>query len=187
MGKLFLLFAIMPIIEIALLLQVGGIIGGWNTVGIVIITAFLGATLVRQQGLQTYLNAQTKMQQGQIPSQEVAEGLLLLVAGVLLVTPGFVTDTIGFLFSLPMTRPFFAKWVSHALLSKFKVHSHYQFHQQHNPFEQNNSQSNHNPFEHNHSDNGDTFEGEYTDKSDAESRARLRGSRESSSSRDHKY
>lgn len=175
MGKLFLLFALMPIIEISLLMQVGGIIGGWNTVGIVIITAFLGATLVRQQGLQTYINAQTKMQQGQIPSQEVAEGLLLLVAGVLLVTPGFVTDTIGFLFSLPMTRPFFAKWVSHVLLSKFKVSSqfqfHQQFHQQHNPFEQPQSHHNERPFSQHSS--GNTFEGEYTDQSEAESRARL--------------
>lgn len=109
LGKLFLLFAIMPIIEIALLINVGEMIGGWNTVGIVIITAFVGAYLVRKEGLSTLVTAQQKMQQGAMPGQEMAEGLLLVVAGVLLVTPGFVTDGIGFLLSMPLTRPLIAK------------------------------------------------------------------------------
>lgn len=113
----------MPIVEIALLLEVGDIIGGWNTVAVVIITAFVGASLVKQQGLQTFMSAQQKMQTGQIPSQEVAEGLLLLVAGVLLVTPGFVTDGIGLLFSMPFTRPVIARYVAKHILSSVKVHS----------------------------------------------------------------
>lgn len=108
-AKLFLLFAILPIIEIALLIHVGEIIGGWNTVAIVIITAFLGAHLVRKEGIHTLTNAQRKMQAGEMPGQEMAEGLLLLVAGVLLVTPGFVTDGIGFLLSMPVTRPMIAR------------------------------------------------------------------------------
>lgn len=109
MGKLFLLFAILPIIEIALLINVGEQIGGWNTVGIVILTAFIGAYLVRKEGLSTLMTAQQKMQMGAMPGQEMAEGLLLVIAGVLLVTPGFVTDGIGFLFSMPITRPVIAK------------------------------------------------------------------------------
>jgi UPF0716 protein FxsA len=109
LGKLFLLFAILPIIEIALLINVGEQIGGWNTVFIVIITAFAGAHLVRQQGLSTLMQAQQKMQSGSMPGQEVAEGLLLVIAGVLLVTPGFITDGFGFLLSLPMTRPVIAR------------------------------------------------------------------------------
>jgi UPF0716 protein FxsA len=109
LGKLFLLFAIMPIVEISLLLNVGEMIGGWNTVAIVIFTAFFGAYLVRQQGLSTLMQAQSKMQAGSMPGQEMAEGLLLVIAGVLLVTPGFITDGIGFLFSLPFTRPTIAK------------------------------------------------------------------------------
>jgi UPF0716 protein FxsA len=107
--KLFLLFAILPIIEIAILINVGDQIGGWYTVAIVIITAFAGAHLVRQQGLNTLMQAQRKMQSGTMPGQEMAEGLLLVIAGVLLVTPGFITDGIGFLLSLPMTRPLIAK------------------------------------------------------------------------------
>ena len=131
MGKLFLLFAIMPIVEISLLLNVGERIGGWNTVAIVILTAFIGAYLVRQQGLSTLMQAQQKMQTGVLPGQEMAEGLLLVIAGVLLVTPGFITDGIGFLFSLPFTRPVIAR----ALLKQMSVrvvssHSQHQFHQQ---------------------------------------------------------
>lgn len=109
MFKLFLLFAILPIVEIAILINVGEQIGGWYTVGIVILTAFAGAHLVRQQGLSTLMQAQQKMQAGTMPGQEMAEGLLLVIAGVLLVTPGFITDGIGFLLSLPMTRPLIAK------------------------------------------------------------------------------
>ncbi|MGK0381327.1 MAG: UPF0716 protein FxsA [Flavobacteriales bacterium] len=109
MFKLFLLFAILPIIEIAILINVGEQIGGWYTVAIVIITAFAGAHLVRQQGISTLMQAQQKMQAGAMPGQEMAEGLLLVIAGVLLVTPGFITDGIGFLLSLPMTRPLIAK------------------------------------------------------------------------------
>lgn len=117
MGKLFFLFALLPIIEISLLISVGEQIGGWNTVAIVVFTALLGSYLVRQQGLSTLLQAQKKMQQGAMPGQEVAEGLLLVIAGVMLVTPGFITDFLGFLFCLPMTRPLIAK----ALLTKLSV------------------------------------------------------------------
>jgi UPF0716 protein FxsA len=109
LGKLFLLFAILPIVEIAVLINIGEKIGGWNTVAIVIITAMTGAYLVRQQGLSTLVHAQQKMQTGNIPGQELAEGLLLVIAGVLLVTPGFITDGLGFLLCLPMTRPVIAK------------------------------------------------------------------------------
>ena len=110
-SRLFFLFALLPIIEIALLVNVGEQIGGWNTIALVITTAFVGAYLVRQQGLSTLVQAQQKMQTGQMPGQEMAEGLLLVVAGVLLVTPGLITDGVGFLFSLPFTRPTIARWL----------------------------------------------------------------------------
>ncbi len=117
MAKLFFLFAVLPILEIAILINVGEIIGGWYTMAIVIVTAFAGAHLVRQQGIQTLMQAQQKMQLGTLPGQEMAEGLLLVIAGVLLVTPGFVTDGLGFLLSLPTTRPLIAK----SLLKKMSV------------------------------------------------------------------
>lgn len=101
---LFALFIIVPIIEITVLMQVGELIGAWPTVAIVIISAWLGAKYVRQQGLATLQSVQTKMAQGEMPSSEIVTGLMLLVAGVLLVTPGFVTDIFGLSLLVPNVR-----------------------------------------------------------------------------------
>ncbi|MBC3765701.1 FxsA family protein [Neptunicella marina] len=156
MGKLFLLFAIMPIIEISLLVNVGEQIGGWNTVAIVILTAILGSYLVRQQGLATLFQAQTKMRSGQLPGQEMAEGLLLVIAGVLLVTPGFITDAFGLLLCLPVTRPAIAK----ALLSRMQIRAVYSAQQGFN------QQTTQEFYSQQSSEQGDVIEGEYVDKSD---------------------
>ena len=94
----------MPIAEIAVLINVGEIIGGWNTVLLVILSAMLGAILVKREGVATLAQAQLKMQKGELPAKELGSGLLLLVAGVLLVTPGFITDIFGLLLTLPFTR-----------------------------------------------------------------------------------
>lgn len=96
MRVLFLLFAILPIVEIALLVHVGDIIGGWNTVGLVILSAFIGAYFVKREGINTLQTAQAKMQRNEMPGNELVEGLMLVVAGILLVTPGFITDIFGF-------------------------------------------------------------------------------------------
>lgn len=101
---LFALFIIVPIIEITVLMQVGELIGPWPTVAIVIFSAWLGAKYVRQQGLATLQSVQTKMAQGEMPSSEIVTGLMLLVAGVLLVTPGFVTDIFGLSLLVPKVR-----------------------------------------------------------------------------------
>ena len=101
---LFALFIIVPIIEITVLMQVGELIGAWPTVIIVIISAWVGAKYVRQQGIATLKAVQSKMAQGAMPSSEIVSGLLLLVAGVLLVTPGFVTDGFGLLLLVPYVR-----------------------------------------------------------------------------------
>jgi UPF0716 protein FxsA len=101
---LFALFIIIPIIEITVLMQVGALLGVGPTIAIVILTAWLGAKYVRQQGLSTLNNVQTKMAQGQMPSDEIVTGLMLLVAGVFLVTPGFVTDFFGLSLLIPAVR-----------------------------------------------------------------------------------
>jgi len=108
---LFALFIIVPIIEITVLMQVGELIGAWPTVAIVIISAWLGAKYVRQQGLATLQSVQTKMAQGEMPSSEIVTGLMLLVAGVLLVTPGFVTDIFGLSLLMPAVRQALASTV----------------------------------------------------------------------------
>ena len=101
---LFVLFIIIPIIEISILMQVGTFLGVWPTIAIVIFTAWLGAKYVRQQGLATLNSVQTKMAQGQMPSDEIVTGLMLLVAGVFLMTPGFVTDFFGLSLLIPAVR-----------------------------------------------------------------------------------
>ena len=101
---LLVIFIIIPLIELAVILKVNSFIGiGW-TLGLIVLTAFVGVKLLRQQGLSTLLRANQKMQQGQIPAQEMAEGFLLALAGALLLTPGFVTDALGFTLLVPATR-----------------------------------------------------------------------------------
>jgi len=79
---LLLLFILVPIIEIGLFIQVGGFLGLWPTIALVLITAFVGASLVRSQGLQTLMNVQNRLQQGELPAQQIFEGVMLAVAGV---------------------------------------------------------------------------------------------------------
>ncbi|SEL18734.1 UPF0716 protein FxsA [Colwellia chukchiensis] len=129
---LFVFFIIIPIIEISVLLQVGSVLGLWPTIAIVIFTAWLGAKYVRQQGLATLNSVQSKMAQGQMPSDEIVTGLMLLVAGVLLVTPGFVTDIFGLSLLVPAVRSTIVSSVKPHMASNASATS---FHfQQHNDF-----------------------------------------------------
>lgn len=104
MRYLFPLFLLVPIIEITVLLKAGGLIGVPWTILLVIATAVIGASLVKSQGFSVLNSVQTKMAQGQVPAMEVAEGAAILVAGALLLTPGFVTDAFGFLCLMPPVR-----------------------------------------------------------------------------------
>lgn len=105
-------FIAIPIIEIFLLIQVGGVIGAWWTIGIVIITAIIGTRMLRSQGLSTLAKAQNRMSGGEIPAFEMMEGMALGVGGALLLTPGFVTDAIGFFCLIPFTRKFMVNAMS---------------------------------------------------------------------------
>jgi UPF0716 protein FxsA len=99
-----LLFILIPLIELYFIIVIGEMIGAFWTVMLVIITAVVGVNLLRVQGMSTLSRAQRNMAQGQIPAMEMMEGVALAVAGVLLITPGFITDSIGFLLLLPPTR-----------------------------------------------------------------------------------
>jgi UPF0716 protein FxsA len=96
MRFLFLIFVGLPIIEMWLLLKIGAVIGPLPTIAMVVTTAVIGAALLKQQGLDTLTRAQQRMSSGQVPATEILEGLMLAVGGALLLTPGFVTDAIGF-------------------------------------------------------------------------------------------
>jgi UPF0716 protein FxsA len=108
---LFILFLTVPLIEIYFLIQVGEVIGAWPTVLLVVFTAILGVWLLRWQGLTTLTRVQTSLARGELPAQTMLEGMLLLVAGALLLTPGFVTDAFGFLILVPPLRHHMAGWL----------------------------------------------------------------------------
>ena len=101
---LFVLFVTIPIIEIALFIQVGGWIGLWPTLGIVILTAVLGTWLMRQQGLRALNDVRTSMNDLTDPTEPLANGAMILFAGALLLTPGFFTDATGLLLLIPSVR-----------------------------------------------------------------------------------
>lgn len=101
---LLLLFLLIPLVEIYLLIKVGGIVGALPTVFLVVFTAVLGAGLLRIQGFSTMARVRQTLAQGGIPAVEMLEGAVLLVAGALLLTPGFFTDAIGFLCLIPPFR-----------------------------------------------------------------------------------
>ncbi len=102
--RLFLLFLIVPLIEIALFIQVGGIIGLWWTLLIVILTAILGTILVRSQGLAVLNRLRSSMEELRDPTEPLAHGAMILFSGALLLTPGFFTDAVGFALLIPGLR-----------------------------------------------------------------------------------
>ena len=106
-----LVFFVTPMVEMYLLIEVGGYIGAWPTVVLVMITAVLGVGLLRIQGLATLTRGMSRLQGGELPATEVVEGLLLAVAGALLLTPGFITDGVGFILLTPPLRALIAQRV----------------------------------------------------------------------------
>ena len=102
--RLFLLFTLVPAIELYLIIKVGSMIGALNTILVIIFTGILGAYYARQQGFKVVSSIQWKMQQGTVPGDELVNGAMLLVGGALLITPGFITDFVGFSLIFPPTR-----------------------------------------------------------------------------------
>ena len=115
---LLLLFLIIPVAEIYLLIKVGGLIGALPTAGLVVFTAVLGATLMRVQGFTTLERMREALDRGELPTLPLVEGVVLLVSGALLLTPGFITDVIGFLGLAPPLRRLFARWVVRRILQE---------------------------------------------------------------------
>lgn len=101
---LFIVFLAVPLIEIGLFIQVGGFIGLWPTLGIVIVTALLGTVLMRSQGLMAINNVRSSITDMRDPTEPLAHGAMILFAGALLLTPGFFTDAVGFSFLIPPVR-----------------------------------------------------------------------------------
>ena len=106
---IFLLFIFIPIIEISIFITIGNNIGLLNTVAIILLTAMIGIYFVRRQGLTLLFNAQRNMTQGIMPAEEIKGGIFLLISGLLLITPGFFTDCVGFLMFLKPVQNFISQ------------------------------------------------------------------------------
>ena len=127
-----LIFLLVPLIEIYILIQVGQVIGALWTVFFVVLTAVIGVQLLKSQGLSTLSRAQHKMDSGEMPAQELMEGIALVIAGAFLLTPGFFTDAFGFLLLFPPTRRFIIQSLSKKLITsgRFVIHTEHKSAQQ---------------------------------------------------------
>ena len=113
------LFILIPIIEISLFIEIGSIIGSFYTIMLIFITAIVGVFFVRQQGISTFQKLTSQLQNLETPVQTMFEGLVILISGILLITPGFFTDVLGFLGLIPFSRIIFIKLVASYILSRY--------------------------------------------------------------------
>ena len=113
------LFILIPIIEISLFIEIGSIIGSFYTIILIFITAIVGVFFVRQQGIGTFQKLTFQLQNLETPVQTMFEGLVILISGILLITPGFFTDALGFLGLIPFSRIIFIKLVASYILSRY--------------------------------------------------------------------
>ena len=111
-----LIFMLIPIVEMWILIEVGGWIGALPTIGLVVLTATIGLSLLKQQGLSTLMRARRKIDEGAIPASELVSGVMIAVGGALLLTPGFVTDALGFALLIPQTR----QWLLFKLIDRYR-------------------------------------------------------------------
>ncbi|WP_150137141.1 FxsA family protein [Candidatus Enterovibrio altilux] len=153
---LLVIFITVPIIEIVLFTQVSDIFGWWLTVTLILLTTFVGASIVHSQGILTLLLVQQRLLQGELPAEQIIKGILLAGAGVLLLMPGFMTDSMGMILLLPWSRV----WLTNQIIRRVKIAG-----------LQNNFNSD--PFkkdDRGKSNGNDTFEGEYERKNDVQDR-----------------
>ena len=127
-ARLFLLFTIVPIAELYILIKIGSYLGAFNTILLIVITGILGALLARLEGLRTLRQIMRSISQGIVPAEELVDSVLIFVAGIVLVTPGVLTDAMGFFLLVPYTRTIFKRWLRRKLdrmvsSGKFQIHS----------------------------------------------------------------
>lgn len=138
--RLFLLFTAVPLIELYLLLKLGGYIGALPTIGVVIGTGVAGAMLARSQGLAVLRQASWELEEGRIPAESLFDGVIILTAGAMLITPGLLTDCLGLLFLIPSTRRAFKAWLRRWLQEKIdrgeiQVYTHFGWWGSRDPYE----------------------------------------------------
>ena len=116
--KLFLAFTLIPLVEIYLLIKLGQNFGAITSILLVIFTGILGAYLARMEGLRTLFRIQETMREGRMPGEELLDALLIAIAGLVLITPGFITDVVGFFLLFPFTRMLVKNWLKERMRAK---------------------------------------------------------------------
>ena len=111
-----IIFMLVPVIEMWILIEVGGWIGALPTIALVVLTATLGLSLLKRQGPSMLMSARRKINEGSIPASELVSGVMIAVGGALLLTPGFVTDVIGFALLIPQAR----QWLLLKLADRYR-------------------------------------------------------------------
>ena len=109
--KLFLAFTLIPFFELYLLIKIGYYLGAFNTILVVIVTGLVGALLAKYEGIRTMIKVRESLNRGELPAEEMLDAMLIFVAGIVLLTPGFVTDLAGVGLLVPKTRYWFKRWL----------------------------------------------------------------------------
>jgi UPF0716 protein FxsA len=109
--RLFFLSILVPLLELYILIKIGGYLGAFQTVALVVFTALLGIVIVRLQGLRTLQKIRQSLSQGIVPAEEMVDGVLIFVGGVLLIIPGVLTDLFALVLLIPYTRTIFKRWL----------------------------------------------------------------------------
>ncbi len=113
-----LIFILIPAIEIGVFIWTGNMIGGWTVVVLIILTGIVGAALVKKEGMETWRRAQLAMYNREVPREQIIDGICIILGGILLLTPGFVTDVTGFLLVIPWTRTPFKRLISFLIMKR---------------------------------------------------------------------
>jgi UPF0716 protein FxsA len=101
------IFIIVPALEVTGMITLGHFIGGWTTFGLILLSGFVGAYLAKREGRKVWAYARQQMSMGQVPTESILDGICIFAGGIFLITPGFLTDILGFLLVFPLTRPIF--------------------------------------------------------------------------------
>ncbi len=110
-SKLLILLIVVPVVELYILIEIGQQIGAFTTIGIIVLTGIIGAYLVKNQGFMILRKIQHDLSQGILPGDSLLQGIIILAGGIFLLTPGFITDIIGFIFLIPISREIVKKYL----------------------------------------------------------------------------
>lgn len=121
---LFVLFIVVPLIEIYVLVQVGQVIGAWWTIVLLVLDSIIGTWLIRREGGRAWAALRTALESGRMPARELADGALILIGGTLMLSPGFVSDAFGILLILPFTRPAFRGVLTRLVTARLVASAH---------------------------------------------------------------